>query len=39
MKLKGSQESIYKVKALERALNILDCFSFQNKELGFSDNV
>jgi len=28
--------SIYRVQVLERALDILDCFDFQNKELGLS---
>jgi DNA-binding IclR family transcriptional regulator len=39
MKQKTSKESIYKVQALERALDILDCFSFQNRELSLSDVV
>jgi DNA-binding IclR family transcriptional regulator len=39
MKQKNSKESIYKVQALERVLDILDCFSFQNRELSLSDAV
>ena len=30
-------EPIYRVQALERALDILDCFSFQQRELGLTD--
>jgi len=37
MKPNNSKESIYKVQALERALDILDCFSFQKRELSLSD--
>ncbi len=37
MKQKMEKESIYRVQALERALDILDCFSFQERELGLSD--
>ena len=39
MKQISSQNSAYKVQALERALDILDCFSFQNRELSLSDVV
>ncbi len=39
MKQNNPQNSIYKVQALERALDILDCFSFQNRELSLSDVV
>jgi DNA-binding IclR family transcriptional regulator len=39
MKLKDDQNSIYRVQALERALDILDCFDFQNRELSLSDVV
>jgi DNA-binding IclR family transcriptional regulator len=39
MKQNNPQNSIYRVQALERALAILDCFSFQNKELSLSDVV
>ena len=39
MKQKNSKESIYKVQALVRALDILDCFSFQKRELSLSDVV
>ena len=30
---------MYRVQALERALDILDCFSFQNRELSLTDVV
>ena len=30
-------EPIYRVQALERALDILDCFSFQQRELGLTE--
>ncbi len=36
MKQTNTQNSIYKVQAVERALDILDCFSFQNRELSLS---
>jgi IclR family KDG regulon transcriptional repressor len=36
---KNHKEPLYKVQALERALDILDCFSFQNKEMRLSDVV
>ncbi|MBE9543121.1 MAG: helix-turn-helix domain-containing protein, partial [Proteobacteria bacterium] len=36
MKQTNAQNSIYKVQAVERALDILDCFSFQNRELSLS---
>ena len=36
MKQTTAQNSIYKVQAVERALDILDCFSFQNRELSLS---
>ncbi len=39
MKQTDPKNSIYKVQALERALDILDCFSFQNRELSLSDVV
>jgi len=39
VKQSGPQNSIYRVQALERALDILDCFSFQNRELNLSDVV
>ena len=39
MKTNGHEGSIYRVQALERALDILDCFSFQNKEMSLSDVV
>ena len=28
------QEETYRVQALERALDIIDCFSFQQREFG-----
>jgi len=31
------QEETYRVQALERALDIIDCFSFQQRELGLSE--
>ena len=37
MKSTDSKNSIYKVQALERALDILDCFSFQDRELTLSE--
>ena len=39
MKLEDPKNSIYKVQALERALDILDCFSFQHRELTLSEIV
>ena len=39
MKLSKTANSIYRVQALERALDILDCFDFQNRELGLSEVV
>lgn len=39
MKQTRRKNSIYKVQALERALDILDSFSFQNRELNLSDVV
>ena len=39
MKQSEPQNSIYRVQALERALDILDCFSSQNRELSLSDVV
>jgi DNA-binding IclR family transcriptional regulator len=39
MKSTNSQNSIYKVQALERALDILDCFSFQDRELTLTEVV
>jgi len=39
MKLTDQNKTIYRVQALERALNILECFSFQNKELSLTDLV
>ena len=39
MKQSDANNSIYRVQALERALDILDCFNFQNRELSLSDVV
>ena len=39
MKQTNNPNSKYKVQALERALDILDCFSFQNRELRLSEIV
>ena len=39
MKQTGSKNSIYRVQALDRALDILDCFSFQDRELKLSEIV
>jgi len=39
MKPPIAENSIYRVQALERALDILDCFNFQNRELSLSDVV
>ncbi len=39
MKSPAAEKSIYRVQALERALDILDCFNFQNRELSLSDVV
>ena len=39
MKPSTPNKSIYRVQALERALDILDCFNFQNRELSLSDVV
>lgn len=37
METKKKDAPIYRVQALERALDILDCFSFQNREQGLSE--
>ena len=37
MKPSFAENSIYRVQALERALDILDCFNFQHRELSLSD--
>ena len=37
METKKKNEPIYRVQALERALDIVDCFSFQQRELGLSE--
>jgi IclR family KDG regulon transcriptional repressor len=39
MKQDNAKKSIYKVQALERALDIIDCFSFQDRELSLTDVV
>lgn len=39
MKQTDANNSIYRVQALERALDILDCFNFQSRELSLSDVV
>lgn len=39
MKQNCEKNSIYKVQALERALDIIDCFSFQDRELSLTDVV
>ena len=39
MKLTDQNKTIYRVQALERALDILECFSFQNRELNLTDLV
>jgi IclR family KDG regulon transcriptional repressor len=36
---KNHKEPLYRIQALERALDILDCFSFQNKEMSLSEVV
>ena len=37
METKKKTEPIYRVQALERALDIVECFSFQQRELGLSE--
>ena len=37
--MKQLQNSKYKVQSVERALDILDCFSFQDRELSLSETV
>ena len=39
MKQTKAHKTIYKVQALERALDILECFSFQNRQLSLTDVV
>jgi DNA-binding IclR family transcriptional regulator len=39
MKLINQNKTVYRVQALERALDILECFSFQNRELSLTDFV
>ncbi|MBC8461355.1 MAG: helix-turn-helix domain-containing protein, partial [Deltaproteobacteria bacterium] len=37
--MKKNKESVYRVQSLERALDILDCFTFQNREMSLSEVV
>jgi DNA-binding IclR family transcriptional regulator len=39
MKPSTAHKTVYKVQVLERALDILECFSFQNRELSLTDVV
>jgi len=39
MKPTAAKNSIYRVQVLDRALDILDCFNFQNRALSLSDVV
>ncbi len=39
MKLKMNKGNIYKVQSLERALDILDCFNFQDREMRLTEVV
>lgn len=39
MKLFNKKGPVYKVQSLQRALDILDCFTFQNREMSLSDIV
>ena len=39
MKPTDQNKTIYRVQALERALDILECFSFQKRELSLTDLV
>jgi DNA-binding IclR family transcriptional regulator len=39
MKSPNTDSSIYRVQALERALDILDCFDFQNRDLSLFEVV
>ncbi|MGD2184759.1 MAG: IclR family transcriptional regulator [Desulfobacterales bacterium] len=39
MKPHTTHKTVYKVQVLERALDILECFSFQNRELSLTDVV
>jgi DNA-binding IclR family transcriptional regulator len=39
MKQNKTNTTVYKVQALERALDILECFSFQNRRLSLTDVV
>ncbi len=36
---RDEREPSYRVQAVERALDIIDCFTFENKELGLSEIV
>lgn len=37
MKQKSKIEPVYRVKAIERTLSILDCFSFEHREMGLAE--
>ncbi len=37
MKLPSRETRVYRVQSLERALDVLDCFTFQDRELTLSD--
>ena len=39
MKVKNNEAPVYRVQSLERALDILDCFTFQNREMSLSEVV
>ncbi len=39
MKLIDQNKTVYRVQALERALDILECFSFQDRSMSLSDVV
>jgi len=39
MSASGKRNRPYRVQSVDRALNILDCFSFQNREMNLSDVV
>lgn len=39
MKSKKDKQSVYRVQALERALDILDCFTLQNRDRSLSEVV
>lgn len=37
--MKKNEKSVYRVQSLERALDILNCFTFQNREMSLSEVV